>query len=79
MHRPEEDVLARTEAERMLADLIDDGEVHEFTSKAAAEAKGILDAFPAVQYDTTVSKARGTEVKLRRLVITGPWEVDITA
>lgn len=73
MRKAEDNVLARTAAERVIGDLIapsTDGEVDGL-------AKGVVGAFETVEFETAVSKVRGgSEVHLRRLVLTSAWEVD---
>ena len=35
----------------------------------------VVDWFPFVQYETATSKVAGESITMRRIVLTGPWEV----
>jgi hypothetical protein len=35
----------------------------------------VVDLFPSVEFETAQSKVGGEPVKLRRITLTGPWEV----
>lgn len=39
------------------------------------DALTLVGRFPFVQYETATSKVAGEEVAMRRVVLTGPWEV----
>lgn len=72
MRKAQDDAMARTAAERVVGDVVapsTDGQVDEL-------ARTVLGEFEAVQFETAVSKVGGKPIALRRLVITGPWEVD---
>ena len=76
MRKATEDVLARTEAERMVADnaLVPGEQGAENEMEAARRIVGV---FEAVEFETAVSKVRGgQEINVRRLVLTSSWEVD---
>lgn len=51
------------------------GDFIENVSMDVENAGPILTAFPAVEFETATSKVGGSEIKLRRVVLTGPWEV----
>ena len=79
MRKAQDDLMARTEAERVVGDELEatgliNSEVHEPT----AVGKTLLDRMAkTVEFETGTSKDpdRNT-VPMRRLVITGPWTVD---
>lgn len=76
MRNAQDDPMARTAAERKIGDLLTDQTGLAQTDLGAATA--ILGEFEAVEFETTISKVRGgQEIPVRRLVITGPWEVDL--
>lgn len=60
-----EDPEARTTAEQL---------VHTASGQQAS-GQDIIDAFETAQFETTTSKVAGAELKLRRVVLTGYWEV----
>jgi hypothetical protein len=69
--KAQNDPMARTAAERKLGDIIapsTDGEVDQLTRE-------VLRAFPGVEFETVIKKVGDQELSLRRLVITGAWEV----
>jgi hypothetical protein len=71
MRKAQDDPMARTAAERKLGDIIapsTDGEVDQLTRE-------VLRAFPGVEFETVIKKVGDQELSLRRLVITGAWEV----
>jgi hypothetical protein len=79
MRKATEDVLARTEAERQIGDVLEregliDGSTHEPTEVGRA----VLNALGRfVEFETGTSKDPDRQaVAMRRLVTTGPWEVD---
>lgn len=77
MRKANEDVLARTEGERKVGDLLEacgliDSDAHEPTEVGRA----VVDGFRAVEFETTVRKVGDEDIRLRRLLFTGPWEVD---
>lgn len=38
-------------------------------------ADEIVGRFPAIQFETATSRVAGEELRMRRVVLTGPWEV----
>lgn len=42
---------------------------------AANDSALAVDLFEAAEFETAVSRVGGTEITLRRVVLTGPWEV----
>lgn len=42
---------------------------------SAADSGLVVDLFEAVEFETATSKVGGAEIQLRRVVLTGPWEV----
>jgi hypothetical protein len=58
-----------------------DARSHAITMHAAASgvdgavAADAISAFPSAEFETATSKVGGEPVKLRRVVLTGPWEV----
>jgi hypothetical protein len=77
MRKTQDDAMARTVAENKIGDLLTEyggGNDHDTD---VAVARDVLSGFESVEFERTVSKVRGgPEVPLRRLVITGPLEVD---
>jgi phage terminase large subunit-like protein len=73
MRTPNEDVLARSVAEHLVAD-----EMPETADPDEMDlAKRIVAAFKTVEFEKAVSKVRGgQEINVRRLVLTSSWEVD---
>jgi hypothetical protein len=74
-----DDVMARTEAERVLGNEMEATGTIDSTNIEPAEAgRRVLDQVAAaVEFETGVSKdPDGKQVPMRRLVITGPWTVD---
>lgn len=69
MRKPKEDPIARTVAENQFTD-------HGPSIEGAREA---LSFFPAVEFETTTRTVQGEELHLRRVVITGKWEIDPNA
>ena len=72
-----DDKAARDEALRLIT-----GQHGGLT--AVAEEAGVdgIDAgrvviaeFPAIQFETATSKVAGEELRMRRVVLTGPWQV----
>lgn len=77
MRRTSDDVTARAAAESKLADLLDRTGMPIGNSEGGplAVSKELVSEFKAVEFETTTRKVGDDEIKLRRLVITGPWEV----
>jgi hypothetical protein len=75
MRKAQDDVMARSVAESKLAEQIDG---HREDNDPIRYAKDVLGEFKAVEFETTTRKVGDDEIHLRRLVITGPWEVDGT-
>jgi hypothetical protein len=73
MRTPNEDVLARSVAEHLVADdLPVTADLDEM-----ALAQQIIGLFKTVEFEKAVSKVRGgQEINVRRLVLTSSWEVD---
>jgi hypothetical protein len=73
MRIPNEDVLARGVAERLVADEMPvTADLDEM-----ALAKLVVGAFETVEFEKATSKLRGgQEINVRRLVLTSSWEVD---
>lgn len=69
MRTPSEDPIARTVAENELADHHLDGE----------QARQTLAYWPHVEFEKTTRKVQGQDLYLRRVVITGKWEIDPNA
>lgn len=74
MRKPTEDAIARTVAENRVADLLT--EQTGVAEKDMDVARAVLGEFSAVEFETTGRDVQGERINLRRLVITGPWEVD---
>ena len=75
MRKAQDDVMARSAAETRVADLLastPEGPAGD----GGLSVRQVLGEFKAVEFETTTRKVGDEEVKLRRLVITGPWEVD---
>lgn len=49
----------------------------EFIESRAAETNGgdVVAAFEWAEFETATSRVGGGEIQLRRVVLTGPWEV----
>jgi hypothetical protein len=73
MRIPDEDVLARSVAEHLVADEVPvTADLDEM-----ALAKQIIGLFKTVEFERATSKLRGgQEINVRRLVLTSSWEVD---
>ena len=79
MRKAQEDAVARTVAEKKVGDLLAaDGNVgpHASIEQATTVAREVLGEFKAVEFETITKRVGDEEIALRRLVITGPWEVD---
>jgi hypothetical protein len=79
MRRTNEDVLARTEAERQIGDVLErEGLIDSSTHEPTAVGRTVLNALAkAVEFETGTSKDPDRNaVAMRRLVITTAWEVD---
>lgn len=78
MRKATDDVMARTAAESKLADLLDSTGMPIGNSEGGPTivARELLAEFKAVEFETTSKKVGDETINLRRLVITGPWEVD---
>lgn len=75
MRKAQDDVMARGAAERMLSDLIDEDTVSR--EGALQMAKDLVGEFKAVEFERGTSKDPDKQiVPMRRVVLTGPWEVD---
>lgn len=77
MRKTQDDAMARTAAETALADSLAGGEVGAYNSHedAQRDAAFVISTFKAVEFETTVKKIGDEEISLRRVVLTGPWEV----
>jgi len=42
---------------------------------SAGDSAMVVDAFPVAEFETAQSRVGGEVLKLRRVVLTGPWEV----
>lgn len=40
-----------------------------------SDAGKVVDSFETAQFETATSRVGGAEIQLRRVVLTGPWEV----
>ena len=81
-HQPTDDPIARTLAENALADVIlnADAGVGDAAGWVHDLARDIVSLFEFVELDKAASKVSpGQTVPLRRLVLTGAWEVDGSA
>lgn len=81
MRKAQEDVLARTEAERFVGDAMEAAGIIDSTVMEPAETGRLLldHVAAAVEFETGISKdPERKPVAMRRLVITGPWVVDPT-
>lgn len=75
-----EDVLARTEVEREIGDvLFEEGLIGPETDAVAVGRKVLAALAKTVEFETGTSKDPDRQVvPMRRAVITGPWLVDPT-
>lgn len=76
MRKAQDDPIARSVAENQVADISEPFGTDESDPVGMAQASAILGAFKAVEFETTSRKVGDEEIPLRRLVITGPWEVN---
>lgn len=79
MRKATEDVLARTEAERQIGDVLEsEGLIDSSTHEPTEVGRAVLNALgKAVEFETGTSKDPDRNaVAMRRLVITTAWEVD---
>lgn len=76
MRKAQDDPIARTVAENKIADITDGYDRDGSDPVGMAEVAAILGAFKAVEFEVTVKQVGDEQIHLRRLVITGPWEVD---
>jgi hypothetical protein len=75
MRKATDDVMARSAAESRLSDQLE--QLNAATDDAADQmARDLIGTFKAVEFETKTVKSQGEEIHLRRLVITGEWEVD---
>lgn len=75
----EDDVMARTAAERAIGDVMEATGVIDSSTNEPTEAGRLVlgELARAVQFEKATSKdPDGVVVPQRRIVITGPWEVD---
>jgi hypothetical protein len=74
----EDDVMARTEAERVIGDALAEAGLTDAGDSATEEGRTVLGLIAkAVQFEKGESKDPDRHVVgMRRLVITGPWTVD---
>ena len=85
MRKPLEDPIARTVAEHHLGDALEstgmiDSTAHEPAEVGRAVLSELAGIGAYIEFETTKSKVRGgQEIPLRRLVITGDWEIDPNA
>lgn len=75
MRDHEDNVVARSTAESQLADLLINHTGLQDREAALAAVREVLGAFPAVEFESAVRKVGRQDVYLRRLVMTGSWEV----
>lgn len=78
MRKAQDDPIARTAAENQLGDALD-AAVGDTSGDTMAMARELLGEFKAVEFETTVRKVGTEQIHLRRLVLTGAWEVDPNA
>lgn len=71
MRRTQDDLVARSVAENQIRDLTSD--VNEPVGDLGQQ---IIGAFKTVEFETTTRRVGDEDLHLRRLVVTGPWEVD---
>jgi F0F1-type ATP synthase gamma subunit len=74
-----DDALARTAAERQVTDALIDNEAIGAvvgTSDTGVARRVLEQVAKTVNFETAISKVKGQEIGLRRLVMVGEWEVD---
>lgn len=78
MRKAQDDALARTEAERVIGDELESSGVIDSNTHEPTEAgrRILAQIAKAVEFETITKRVGDEEIALRRLVITGPWEVD---
>lgn len=80
MRKPANDETAREAATRTLACRLERFIVTadnnaDVTPTLRAAAEQVVDTFPYAEQDTVTRDVQGERVTLRRVVLTGPWEV----
>lgn len=69
-----DDKAARDEALRLVTGLA--GELADANGVDGIDvARMVIAEFPAIQFDAATSRVAGEEISMRRVVLTGPWEV----
>jgi hypothetical protein len=76
MRKAQDNAMARTATETKLADLLAASGPEGPAGDGGLSVRQVLGEFKAVEFETTTRKVGDDEIHLRRLVITGPWEVD---
>lgn len=77
MRKAADDPMARTVAENQVGAMFaDNGHTIGDIDSDVAAARGLLSNFRSVEFEHVTRSVGDEEIKLRRLVITGPWEVD---
>jgi hypothetical protein len=76
VRKNQDDVMARGAAERTVADLFDVEPNDQIGDSAATPATVINQIAETVEFERATFKAGGREIKMRRVLITGGWEVD---
>lgn len=78
MRKAQDDVMARGAAERLIADYLDlEDAMTPFADGGAGNVRGLVGEFKAVEFERGTSKDPDKQVvPMRRVVLTGPWEVD---
>lgn len=78
MRKAQDDVMARGFAEHKVGDILESrGLVDSVDHEPVQTGRQVVGEFEAVEFERSVTKVRGGgEVALRRVVLTGKWEVD---
>jgi hypothetical protein len=72
----QDDVMARGAAERAVADFLDVEPNEEIGESAATPSVLVSQIAETVEFEKATFKGGGREIGMRRVVITGAWEVD---
>lgn len=84
MDKPTDDAMARTVAESRFGDTIHEYADRSYRSpnspidhdEAVRVARDHLAVFPSVRFETVTAVDADRSITMRRLILTGPWEVD---
>jgi hypothetical protein len=76
VRKNQDDVMARGAAERAVAEVFGIGVDEAIGEGMATAATVVSEIAETVEFERATFKAGGREIKMRRVLITGGWEVD---